>query len=57
MNENDEIPEQNILDLPSLDNDPVTNSESFKLSDEIFELRRSRQFIEDFESLVDMAGD
>lgn len=54
--ETETIQQQDVLSLASLDQDPVSNESSFRLSDEIFELRNSRQYIEDFESLVDMAG-
>ena len=43
-----------LRDLHPLDNDPVNNESSFRLSDEIFQ-RRGDSF-EDFENLVDMAG-
>jgi len=43
-----------ILELPTLDDDPVSNESSFRISNEIY---NRKSYIEDFESLIDMAGD
>ena len=44
-----------VRELPSLDDDPVTNESGFRISDEIFRIGRN-DFVDEFENLVDMAG-
>lgn len=55
--ETETIVQQSVLDLPTLDDDPVSNEGAFRISDEAFAFRRSREYVDDFESLVDMAGE